>query len=90
MSRLTPPDAVKQYLEAGGQAAIATGPIVGGGKITTSTLNLLRRSPEGLIIRQKAAENEYNLGVQQVNNSDLSAEQKQIELDKLNNNLEKE
>ena len=90
VSRLTSPDAVKQYLEAGGQAAIATGPIVGGGKITTSTLNLLRRSPEGLIIRQKAAENEYNLGVQQVNNSDLSTEQKQIELDKLNNNLEKE
>ena len=90
INKLTSPDAVKQYLEAGGQAAIATGPFVGAGKITTSTLNLFRTNPEGLVIRQQAAEEEYNKGVQDVNNLNLSPEQKQIELDKLNNNLEKE
>ena len=88
MSKLISPEAQKQYLEAGTQAFISTGPMIGGGKVTASTLNLLRTSPEGLQLAINNAENQYKTLSTKISNSNLSPTLKRIELDKLDNNLE--
>ena len=88
ISKLVSPEAQQQYLEAGTQAFISTGPMVGGGKVTASTLNLLRTNPEGLQLAINNAENQYKTLSTEINNSNLSPTLKRAELDKLDNNLE--
>ena len=88
ISKLVSPEAQQQYLEAGTQAFISTGPMVGGGKVTASTLNLLRTNPEGLQLAINNAENQYKTLSTEINNSNLSPTLKRAELDKLVNNLE--